>query len=167
MARANQQNPSLLAASPLAAFLDPNDQRGTFKAIPSLTELLQAIQYDLTCLLNHKRILINNNYHDKNLTDSILYYGLPDLSVYNPLSEHDRRTVCTLLQQTISNFEKRLTDIRVIDEAERHHMPSLTMHFRIQATLALATESVTVRFASIVQNASDQVVIHQDNHYST
>lgn len=133
----------------------------------SLQQVLQQIQIDLSKLLNHKRSHIIAQYNHIHVQDSILAYGLPDLSHYNPNSERDRSALKQLLQQTIENFEPRLNNISVIDKQNEYENLTTSMFFTVHATLNLAEQWVDLSFDSIIQPDCDAVQIKnfQQNNY--
>lgn len=144
-------------ASVLCHFQRANTCETELSKQQSLYKVLQDVQTELGQLLNYKRHYLVTEMPGEYIADSILAYGLPDLSHYNPNSERDRLEVKNLLQRTIENYETRLKNISIIEEKKSEDSISTTMCFTVHATLVLAEEQLRLRFDSIIQPDNDEV----------
>lgn len=127
----------------------------------STTKYISLVQHDLMTLLNYKRTFNHSANQLLHLQDSLFYYGLPDISHYNPLSEVDRCQVKSLLQDAITKFEKRLDHVRVSETSDVTENINTHMYFQISANLLIPhqAEMVAVLFDSSIQMATETVVI--------
>lgn len=144
-------------ASILCHFQRTNTAAAELSKQQSLYNVLQDVQTELGQLLNYKRNYLATDMAGENIADSILTYGLPDLSHYNPNSERDRLEVKILLQSTIECYESRLKNISIIEEKTTEDNINTTMCFTVHATLVLAEEQLRLRFDSIIQPDNDEV----------
>lgn len=124
----------------------------------NISYLLDDIKNNLQCILNYKQNTKHNRLQYPMLEDSILNYGLPDLSQYNPVAKEDRQKICNIMQVTIQRFEKRLNNIRVIDNWQNYPTPNITLHFEIIAHCRFLSDRVPIAFASILK-AQDEIHI--------
>ncbi len=162
MASVNNLTSMNMPTSIFTKFAEPDQgQALDYQKAVYLEDLLAEIQHDLVALLNHKRTPLGSKRDYALFSDSLLCYGLPDLSYFNPYSENDRRTVRRLLHETITNFEKRLSNV-VISEIE---VPDdkivTTMSFRIHATVNIVPLLAPVTFDSVIYPVKDQVIINK------
>jgi type VI secretion system lysozyme-like protein len=147
-------------ASILCHFQGANRTEAEISKQQSLQKVLEDVQTELGKLLNYKRNHLITEMHGEHIDDSILAYGLPDLSHYNPNSERDRLEVKHLLQTTIENYETRLQNISIVDEPLTEAAINTSMRFTVHATLVLAEERLSLRFDSVIQPDSDEVRLH-------
>lgn len=116
------------------------------------------IQQDLTQLLNTKQVGwdLPDTLQDQ---PSILTYGLPDLTLFNPDSPEDTETVRKLLEKTIEQFEPRLTHVAVLSQKQPAKVVSTVMSFCIHAHLKVNPQPMPIRFDSVIEPANDWVQI--------
>ncbi len=100
---------------------------------------LELIRQDLEDLLNYRRDIIEEIpeiYPEAR--QSILAYGLPDLSVFNRQNRFDQNRLTRMIEDNIRLFEPRLKQVRVLvstaDVEEGHRK---TMQFTIEGVLMI------------------------------
>lgn len=120
---------------------EPNDRAGR-----NLAELKQALRRDLEWLLNSKRATLPALARPGPLADSVLGYGLPDISTLSLSNPHDRERLRRLIQEAIRRFEPRLEQVSVTLEEGRRDERSL--HFRIDGVLDVDPQPEVVSFDS-------------------
>ncbi len=102
----------------------------------SLHQMLEVIRRDLEELLNTRKSDQAIPDHFKNVHESIVGFGMPDLTTFNMASFNERENLCRRIEETIAHFEPRLTDIRVTFlRDEENHRP--VMRCRIEGRLAV------------------------------
>jgi type VI secretion system protein ImpF len=79
----------------------------------SVRELEESVRRDLQDLLNTRRTAIDGFPEDAELSRSLLTYGLPELTTFNPTVPEQRKSLQDIIEQTIRQFEPRLMDVRV------------------------------------------------------
>ena len=132
----------------------------------SLRELRQEVMDDLEELLNTRATDTTAFEEYEAVSDSVLAYGLPDISTYSPSSENELAQLMQLIALTIRRFEPRLDPEsikveRVIrtnqvgnDEDELNHRS-----FRIDAVLHVEPIREAVSFSTRVDMDSGTVHI--------
>ena len=99
---------------------------------------------DLEDLLNTRRAGPDQFTNLARVEQSIVNYGLRDLSHINAASTDARQAYADHVRDTIQGFDSRLTDVEVsvrrteeVEKALRHTFKISAMYFRIKATLRL------------------------------
>src|SRR5262245_43518646 len=110
-------------------------------------ELAAAVARDLDWLLNTKRWLPDELADFPEASQSILTYGLPDLSTYSWRNPQDSTAIARLLEDTIRRFEPRLRERSVkVTALERGATDDFRLRFRIDATLEVEPIRMPVSF---------------------
>jgi type VI secretion system protein ImpF len=130
------------------------------QAARRLGDLKAAIKRDLEWLLNTKRAAARPPESLGPAADSVLNYGLPDISNLSLGSPHDRDRLRRVLEEAVARFEPRLSGVRVTLEGSRDDERSL--HFRIDATLDLEPEPEPITFDSVLQLQTKSFVVQGD-----
>ncbi|MGA9994013.1 MAG: type VI secretion system baseplate subunit TssE [Pyrinomonadaceae bacterium] len=123
----------------------------------TLRQLKQAIKRDLEWLLNTRQTAEDLPPDMKEINHSLAAYGLPDFSNASVKSPADRTRICRALENVISIFEPRLTEVVVVLEAEGEHQRDL--HFRIDAQLDIEPAPEPVTFDTVLQLSSGQYAV--------
>ena len=124
-----------------------------------MATLLESIQTNLNEVLNYR--CVHDALPDSlaSLKTSLLYYGLPDLSRFNPNSSDDQQRVCELIKNCIHRFEPRLQQVEV--NPLRNPITDVvnTMRLMIRGHVATSTQSsdASVLFVSVVSPNTDRV----------
>jgi type VI secretion system protein ImpF len=108
---------------------------------------------DLERLLNSRRFHREDELDAPHLDRSLLAYGIPELSAFNPDSATDRTRLTRLIQLAIARFEPRLAplddarpfvDVEYRQSDQDRHLPRI--HLRIRARLRLEGLDDSVEF---------------------
>jgi type VI secretion system protein ImpF len=128
--------------------------------IQDLRSLERAVGRDLEALLNSRQeTLVELPSEFIELNESLLVYGLPDLTSLSLLSEDDRYRIRRSVEQAIAVFEPRLERVRVAIEAPREHDRGL--RFRIDALLRVDPAPEPVTFDAILHLNTQQYEIQR------
>lgn len=119
------------------------------RAARHLVDIKKALRRDLEWLLNTKRPPIPALARPGPLADSVLGYGIPDLSALSLANLHDRERLRRMLQEAVARFEPRLTGVSVTLVEGRRDERSL--HFRIDGLLDIEPHPEVVSFDSAIQ----------------
>ena len=121
----------------------------------SVRELEEAVRRDLTDLLNTRRTAIDPYPDDSEISRSLLTFGLPELSEFNPTVPDQRRTLQAIIEQTIRQFEPRLMDVRVtsisVDQATGRGM-----RMCVEALLRVSPAPLPITFDTLVKPGSGE-----------
>jgi type VI secretion system protein ImpF len=124
----------------------------------NLRQLKQAVARDLEALLNTRREALEEVPPEfAEVRRSLLNYGLPDFTSFNPLSENDRNQIRRGLEQAIALFEPRLTRVRVSLHPWYEHERAL--RFRVEALLRVDPAPEQVTFDAVLRLNTQQYVI--------
>jgi type VI secretion system protein ImpF len=160
MPRADHE-PTILP-SLLDRLLDDKPEEKRYEPLHSrfqnLRQLKQAVARDLEALLNTRReALAELPPEFSEVRRSLLTYGLPDFTAFNPLSENDQDQIGRALEQAIAIFEPRLTEVSVTlhpwYERER------ALRFRVEALLRADPAPAQVTFDAVLRLHSQEYTI--------
>jgi len=141
-----------LQPSILDRLIDHNPKGGTRLGEESSLDLKgikQALRRDLEWLLNSRRPPLPALGRPGPLADSVLGYGLPDISALSLSNPNDRERLRRLLQEAIRRFEPRLEQVNVTLEEGRRDERSL--HFRIDGVLDVDPQPEIISFDSAIR----------------
>ncbi|WP_091191498.1 type VI secretion system baseplate subunit TssE [Formivibrio citricus] len=118
-----------------------------------LPQFKQGLARDLEMLLNTRVMALSELFESYPLArQSILQFGIPDLSGISLLNPDDRNLLREQLRQAIERYEPRLSHVRVtLDtprELERH------LRFRVDAVLKVHPHRPPVTFDATLQLSS-------------
>ncbi|MEX0712952.1 MAG: type VI secretion system baseplate subunit TssE [Pirellulales bacterium] len=118
-----------------------------------LRELKESVKRDLEALLNTRQTLSDLPADFVEAAQSILTYGLPDLTSSSIVSLEDRERLRRSVEDAIRRFEPRLMKVRVslreaASEADR------TLRLMVDAWLRLDPDPEPVTFDTVVQPAT-------------
>jgi type VI secretion system protein ImpF len=104
-----------LLPSVLDRLIEPRDDEPADLTMRGQTvrELEEAVRRDLQDLLNTRRTAIDGFPDDAELNQSLLTFGLPELSNFDSTVPDHRRSLQEIIERTIRQFEPRLMDVRV------------------------------------------------------
>jgi type VI secretion system protein ImpF len=113
----------------------PRPGRGSLESVGT-RELYASVARDLDWLLNTKRWLPEPLSAFPESSESLLMYGLPDLSTYSWRNHADAAAICRLLEETIRRFEPRLRARTVqVKPLPPGEIDDFRLRFRIEAVL--------------------------------
>lgn len=159
MARMDELN---LVPSILDRLIDDEPKERQYEPMPkrfqSISQLKQSVARDLEALLNTRQEMLDelpNEFIE--LKQALVMYGLPDFTSLNLLSHRDRNFVRWALEQTITVFEPRLTQIRVILENPRE--TDRALRFRVEAFIHIEPASEPVTFDAVLHLNTQEYVV--------
>lgn len=114
-----------------------------------------SIRRDLEWLLNSRRTPEEPPEDMENAAESVLYYGLPDVTSLSGDSTDDRVRLLRMIEDSIATYEPRLTSVSV-SEAENPDSESRRVRFSIQATLRMDPSPELVYFDTILDLSSKE-----------
>ncbi len=151
--------PSDVARNVQLSFLDRLiDDRPDLKTDPflsrseSLRRFRRAIKRDLEFLLNSVRNVapIPDSYNE--VKNSLYLYGLPDLNSVTLDSPQDETRLLRSLEEAISNFEPRLSRVRVTSY-ERLSKKKSALFFHVEALLMIDPAPEPISFDTVLEIA--------------
>ncbi|MCH9672305.1 MAG: type VI secretion system baseplate subunit TssE [Gammaproteobacteria bacterium] len=125
----------------------------------AIRQLHEAVRRDLNNLLNSRRRLGTYPSEFKELEQSVVNYGLPDVTGGNLATPESRKDFLRVVETTLRRFEPRLKSIRVtpLDNAEQ---VDRTLRFRIDAVLKVGTATESVVFDSRLEPSTGSVEVN-------
>jgi len=112
-------------------------------------QMKESVKRDLEWLLNSKRTATEPASDLPQLQESLLNYGLPDLSSLSFNSGKDRARLLTAIEDAIRRCEPRLSHVKV--NLEQGHEFERALRFRIDAMLNLDPAPEPVTYDSVLQ----------------
>jgi type VI secretion system protein ImpF len=124
----------------------------------SVRELKRGVRRDLEWLLNTRRIVDSAPEGLTELRQSLYHYGLPDITSASAESTNTRNWLRRQVEETITLFEPRLTNVRVTvvagDEAGRREV-----RFVVEALLRMEPSPEQVVFDTVLEVASSTFAV--------
>ncbi|ABC30957.1 MULTISPECIES: type VI secretion system baseplate subunit TssE [Hahella] len=142
------------------------DERPDLKVEPEknrhqvLNELRESVRRDLEDLLNTRYRPISASDNLRQLDESLINYGLPDLHTINFLSAEGKSQFCRTVEQHIAMFEPRFKSVRVIT-LDEDWAEGATLHFRIEAVLFAEPAPEEISFDSSLEPISAIVNVQE------
>ncbi|MGN0920130.1 MAG: type VI secretion system baseplate subunit TssE [Cellvibrio sp.] len=128
-----------------------------------LRELRASVRRDIENLLNTRYRLLSAPDHFIELNQSLINYGLPDLSTINMMDLDKRQEFIKRLERTIGQYEPRFKSIRVNYVENKEHSDR-SLRFRISATLYADPAPEVIVFDSILDPVFRTVKV-KESHY--
>jgi len=123
-------------------------------------ELAASVARDLDWLLNTKRWQPDDLEGFPEANQSILCYGLPDLSTYSWRNSGDATAIARLLEETIRRFEPRLRARSVkVTPLEANDTDDFRLRFRIDATIEIEPIRMPVSFDTDVDFDASRITV--------
>lgn len=115
-----------------------------------------SLQRDLEWLLNTRRIAVSAPEELEELSRSVYYYGLPDLTSVSRDSPEARERLLRRVEEAIATFEPRLENVRisVVEMQGEHHRRELRFH--VEGTLLMDPTPEQVAFDTVLHFSSGQ-----------
>jgi type VI secretion system protein ImpF len=115
----------------------------------SVRILKSAVRRDLEWLLNTRRIAEVPDEGLKEVNRSVYVYGLPDLSSFSATQANDRNRLMRQIAATISLFEPRLANVRVLF-VETPDAGRKDVRLRIEAMLRMDPVPEPIFFDTVI-----------------
>jgi type VI secretion system protein ImpF len=120
----------------------------------SVRELEEAVRRDLQDLLNTRRAAMDGFPDDSELSRSLLMFGLPELTGFDPTVPDQRRTLQGIIEQAVQRFEPRLMNVRVTTMTADSGGRGLRMS--VEALLKVSPAPLPITFDTVVKPGSEQ-----------
>ena len=120
----------------------------------SVRELEEAVRRDLQDLLNTRRTAIDGFPEDVELSRSLLTFGLPELSGFNPTVPDQRKSLQEIIERTIRQFEPRLMNVRVTSISS--DASGRGMRMCVEALLKVSPAPLPITFDTLVKSGSGE-----------
>ena len=143
--------------------LDPKNPRSETPPTraQSVRQLKASLRRDLEWLLNTRRTPEAVGSEFQELEHSVFNYGLPDLTALSWNSHQDRTRLSRYIEQVLSDFEPRITGVRVVPigdlEATRH-----VLRFQIEGMLDMDPAPEHITFDTVLQLTSGEYQVKGD-----
>jgi type VI secretion system protein ImpF len=140
--------------------LTDEDPRTQVEARTTYAESLRrfkiAVRRDLEWLLNSRRTPEMPQDDLIELNKSVYVYGVPDITSQSRDSNSSRLRLLRQIEETLAQFEPRLTDIRISLADGDGETRRRELHFVVEATLQLDPTPEQVMFDTVLQFSSGQ-----------
>jgi type VI secretion system protein ImpF len=131
--------------------LEPNNRmENSLSRSQSVRLLKNAVRRDLEWLLNSRRICDPPDEGLKEVNHSTYNYGLPDLSALTMLSSGDRNRLVRQVLATISQFEPRLANVRLV-MVEAPDSAKKDVRLRVEAMLRMDPVPEPITFDTVIE----------------
>lgn len=145
-------NPDLLHAS-----------RDESSRSSQMEKIRQEVRTHLEWLLNTRQCLPMSLDGLETLENSIVGFGLPDISGLRSGSTKDRERLESMLEEAIRKFEPRLANVRVVFNAMEQDRSRSTIHYRVSAVLQVKPFNQPVLFDTVLEVGSKSFVIRGES----
>ncbi len=140
-----------------------DDDPGMFRELPrgrhqALRELKQSVRRDLENLLNTRHSWLRWTPAQKELNQSLLNYGLADVTGTGLGSTQEREEFCRTLQGILRRYEPRFQSVTVRLLGNAAPLDR-TLRFRIDALLRIDPTPEPIVFDSMLEPASATFVV--------
>lgn len=128
----------------------------------SVRKLRDAVRRDLEWLLNTRHPVIAAP-PESQLARSLYMYGVPDITSMSAKNVNDRQRLLQAMQDTISRFEPRIANPRVLlapDQEEK--IPVL--RFVIEGLLRVDPSPEQISFGALVELTSGECKVQTETH---
>lgn len=120
----------------------------------TVRELEESVRRDLQELLNSRRSAVDGFPEESELSRSLLNYGLPELTGFDPTVPDQRRTLQSIIEQAIRSFEPRLDRVHVTAMTADSSGRGLRMS--VEALLKVSPSPVPVAFDTVIKPGSEE-----------
>ncbi|HXK02444.1 MAG TPA: type VI secretion system baseplate subunit TssE [Verrucomicrobiae bacterium] len=127
----------------------------------SVRQLKSALRRDLEWLLNTRRTPDAAGREFRELEQSLYNYGVPDLTMINRESTHDRNRLAQAIEQTVMAFEPRLKHIK-IRQLESAAGTQHILRFQIEGFLDMDPAPELISFDTVLQLSSGEYQVKGD-----
>jgi type VI secretion system protein ImpF len=150
-----------LMPSLLDRLMDPDSGGTAWRPGYGVEQMVQAVQRDLEDLLNTRQSHVGLSEEYREVHNSIVGYGLPDITSLNAISPQQRQEIGRILEAVIERFEPRLRDVRatLMEEGDGKER---TVRFRLEARLCLEP-APEVAFDTILELTTGHYSVRQSD----
>ena len=120
----------------------------------SLSELQSNVFRDLASMLNSRQGLAEPLEEGSEVRQSVMAFGLPDISNVNPDSLEQQATIRAAVEESIRLFEPRLSNIVVTTQGASQSDRSLRL--TVRANLKIEPNPVPVEFDTVIESGTGE-----------
>ncbi|WP_254510473.1 type VI secretion system baseplate subunit TssE [Anatilimnocola floriformis] len=120
----------------------------------SLSELQSNVFRDLASMLNSRQGLAEPLEEGSEVRQSVIAFGLPDISNVNPDSLEQQATIRAAVEESIRLFEPRLSNIVVTTQGASQSDRSLRL--TVRANLKIEPNPVPVEFDTVIESGTGE-----------
>ncbi|QDU30423.1 Gene 25-like lysozyme [Anatilimnocola aggregata] len=120
----------------------------------SLSEMQANVLRDVQSLLNTRQTLTEPTDDESHLRQSVVSFGLPDISNVNPDNLDQRDAIRSSVEEAIRQFEPRLANIRV--QAHETSNADRSLRLTVDALLKVEPNPVPVQFDTVIESGTSQ-----------
>ena len=125
----------------------------------SMHELRDSVQRDLQNLLNTRVRFVSPDKRLKDIQDTIVNYGLPDLTSQQLTSEQGKQEFAAWIERTIKRYEPRFKSVEVTALTRSDHGGGVT--FRVDAVLYADPAPEDVSFDSVIDPLTQTISLSE------
>jgi type VI secretion system protein ImpF len=124
-----------LMPSIIDRLIDPGSGGTAWRRGYGIEQMMQSVQRDLEDLLNTRQTHQGLPEEFKEVQNSLVAYGLPDLNSLNAATPQQRQQIGRVIESIIARFEPRLKDIKATMIDGGTDNKARTIKFRIDARM--------------------------------
>lgn len=122
-------------------------------------ELRESVQHDLQNLLNSRVRFLSPSKALKDTQDTIMNYGLPDLTSQQLTSEQGKQEFAAWVERTVRRYEPRFKSVQVTPFTASDN--SGRVNFRIEAVLYADPIPEDVSFDSVIDPLTQTISLRE------
>jgi type VI secretion system protein ImpF len=146
---AKTRSESVVTQSLMERLITSETDDVTTSRAQSLRIFRDALKRDVEWLLNSRRPPLDSIANYPLAANSVINYGLPDISSMGLQSASDQRTLIAAVQQCLRNFEPRITDVRVFLESSE--VVNRSLRFRIEGMMMVDPAPEEINFDTVLE----------------
>lgn len=128
-----------------------------------LKDLRSSVRRDLESLLNARYRVVSPPEQFKQLSTSLLNYGLPDLATVNMLDVEKRQEFTRNIEHIIRTYEPRFKSVKV-SYIDNTRSTDRTLRFRIDAVMYADPAPEVIVFDSVLEPVLRTVTVEESLH---
>ena len=149
-----------LMPSLLDRLIDQDSAGTSWRRGYGIEQMVDAVRRDLEELLNTRQSHMGLSPEYVELNNSIIAYGLPDLTSLNAITARDREEIGRKIEAIVSRFEPRLRDVK--ESLLNTDSKDRSVRFRVDARLCVEP-APEVAFDTVLQISTGQYTITPSN----
>jgi type VI secretion system protein ImpF len=156
---AQHEPPPALKASMLDRLIEPEFEGTIGRSGYGVEQMVDSVRRDLENLLNSHRVELEIPPEYRQVNNSVMTYGLPDLVSHQSRGPEVAKAVAAEIAEAIARFEPRLTNVTV-KALEVSPGAQLKLEFQIHATLRVEP-SPEVAFVTVLKLTTGETSVRQ------
>ena len=125
----------------------------------SVLELRDSVQRDLQNLLNTRVRFISPEKHLKETQDTVVNFGLPDLSSQQLTSEQGKQEFAAWIERTIKRYEPRFKSVSVTPVSRKDDVGGVI--FRVDAIMYADPAPEDICFDSVIDPLTQMISLSE------